>query len=185
MEHISLFIYGRPLWVIGVLMVYIPAMGAALGHFACETPAGKRHWKVLCALVLVVMLAVVIHMTLWGRETGEYGLKLMPLQSFAEAKIQPEYYRSMLMNVFLFVPLGMSAGMLLPEKYSARRRCVMSVLLCMGLSVLLEWMQFVLCVGWAETDDVICNTLGALVGSTALWLKALLARAGKTENRQN
>lgn len=176
MGRIYHFVYCLPLWVVGVLMVYIPFMGAALGRFACETPAGKRRWKVLCALALGVMLAVVFYLTLGNRGSGQYGVRLMPLQSFAAAKLQREYYRTMLMNAFLFVPVGTAAGLLLPESRKPWQRLLLTVLLCMGLSLAIEWGQYALQAGWAETDDVICNTLGSLIGCSAVWLKDMPVR---------
>ena len=41
---------------------------------------------------------------------------LMPFVGLIEAQTQPEMYRSMLMNVFLFVPFGLSMPHILPEK---------------------------------------------------------------------
>lgn len=52
--------------------------------------------------------AVIFYMTICarGEETAE--AVLVPFQNFREAREQPELYRSMLMNVLLFFPIGLS-----------------------------------------------------------------------------
>ncbi len=68
------------------------------------------------------------------------------------------------MNILLFVPLGI----FLPELFPAQRRTRSKVVLTVGFAMLLslgiELAQWHWQLGQAETDDVIANTLGALLG---------------------
>ena len=65
-----------------------------------------------------------------------------------------------LMNVVVFVPLGMMLGSLLRVKGS----WLIALMVGMGISLSIEAMQFFFHRGFAETDDVMHNTLGCIVG---------------------
>lgn len=59
-------------------------------------------------------------------------------------------------NILLFVPFGF----LFPVKDKIR----VGFFVALVLSVAIEITQFVTVMGWCETDDVISNTLGAIIG---------------------
>lgn len=61
-------------------------------------------------------------------------------------------------NVLLFVPLGLLLAM---STKSVRRATGLSF----GFSVVIELWQYVLALGRTDPDDVICNTLGGLIGA--------------------
>ena len=88
----------------------------------------------------------------------------IPFHTFVEAKLQPELYRAMLMNIFLFQPLGLSLPGLLPQKKHPVARTILFALL---LSVGIEVCQLSFGLGRCEIDDVIMNTLGAALGTAA------------------
>ena len=88
---------------------------------------------------------------------------LIPFYSFVEAQKQPELYRSMLMNVFLFFPLGLTLPYALPEKWN--RKGLLTIFLALVFSIGIELAQYQFHLGRAETDDVICNTLGCVIGT--------------------
>ena len=63
------------------------------------------------------------------------------------------------MNVLMFFPLGLLIGCVF-KNISWKKVLIAS--LC--LSVLIEFLQFLLKRGFAELDDVMHNTLGAVIG---------------------
>lgn len=70
-------------------------------------------------------------------------------------------------------------------KTSTRNRILLTVLIGAGLSILIEAAQHFLRVGMTQTDDVICNTLGAAIGMcayplTLLWIKLRERRKSNT-----
>lgn len=91
-----------------------------------------------------------------------------PSPRFPAAPGQPELYREMLMNVFLFFPLGLTLSNVLPQKWHRWLRIILTTLVGCALSAGIEYTQYRCALGLAETDDVICNTLGASIGSTSL-----------------
>lgn len=99
---------------------------------------------------------------------GNYELILTPFAALSAARQQPELYRAMLMNVFLFFPLGLTLSNALPRKWHRWGRIILTTLVGCALSAGIEYAQYRCALGLAETDDVICNTLGAFIGSTSL-----------------
>lgn len=121
-----------------------------------------------CAAVIAILCATILN-----RTPGNYELILTPFATFTAALQQPELYRAMLMNVFLFFPLGLTLSNALPRKWHRWLRIILTTLVGCALSAGIEYAQYRCALGLAETDDVICNTLGAFIGSTSL----LIARA--------
>lgn len=140
--------------------------------------------RIIGAVLAVIALGAIIYATVYSRGESEAGVDLFPFSSFERAKIQPEMYRSMLMNVFLFVPLGLS----LPYVFGGgtAKRILLTILIGFLLTVTVEAIQYFGHIGMAETDDVICNTLGTAIGSCAyllslLWRKLIQKfKEGKT-----
>ena len=157
------YIYSRSL--IGVL-VAMPLLLAVWG--ALSARVAERHWRLGNLALLLVSAAVILYATLFSRAEGSGGLILTPFAAFSAAWQQPELYREMLMNVFLFFPLGLTLSNALPRRWNYRRRIGVTVLAGCLLSAGIEYAQYRFALGLAETDDVLCNTLGALLGSASL-----------------
>ena len=64
-------------------------------------------------------------------------------------------------NILFFIPYGL----LFPRKDNWERVFVT----VMVLSLLIELSQFIFNLGWCEVDDVISNTLGAMIGYWIWW----------------
>ena len=156
-------IYIQPLWLIVLLIILIPC----LWHFLAMLIM-KYQNKLWCAINIVVLFlstTVILYITLFGRHSTIKEIVSIPFYSFVEAQQQPEMYRTMLMNVFLFVPLGMSLPFVLPVRW--KHTMIITVLLAFILSVGIESLQYILSIGRCEVDDVIMNMLGAFIGSCA------------------
>lgn len=126
------------------------------------------NFVLFCAAVIAILYATIL-----TRTPGSYELILTPFATFTAALQQPELYREMLMNVFLFFPLGLTLSNALPRKWHRWSKIALTTLVGCALSAGIEYAQYRCALGLAETDDVICNTLGAFIGSTSL----LIARA--------
>lgn len=137
-------------------------------------------WPVLCQRVrerrrvlLNTALAcaaafIILYATILNRTPGNYELILTPFAALTAARVQPELYREMLMNVFLFFPLGLTLSNALPRKWHRWGRIILTTLVGCALSAGIEYVQYRYALGLAETDDVICNTLGAVLGAASL-----------------
>lgn len=121
------------------------------------------NFVLFCAAVIAILYATILN-----RTPGNYELILTPFATFTAAQQQPELYREMLMNIFLFFPLGLTLSNALPQKWHRWGRIILTTLVGCALSAGIEYAQYRCALGLAETDDVICNTLGAFIGSTSL-----------------
>lgn len=72
------------------------------------------------------------------------------------------------MNIFLFFPFGLTLSNALPQSWGRWQRIGLTVITGLLLSAGIEYIQYRFALGVAETDDVICNTIGAFIGSTSL-----------------
>lgn len=69
-------------------------------------------------------------------------------------------------NVIMFIPFGL----LLPSASQKKTTLIKVIVAGFLLAVLIETMQFVLQKGYAELDDVLHNTLGALIGGMIVYV---------------
>lgn len=125
-------------------------------------------WKYFNILLHVLSVLFIIRMTLLGRKVGIRELEFIPFYTLTTISYNNEAIRTLLMNIILFVPFGLTAPYMIGEKikneYLKWGICILSAGV---LSILIESLQYCLGVGRAEIDDVICNTLGGGLGVLA------------------
>ena len=73
---------------------------------------------------------------------------------------RPELLVENIMNVIVFIPVGMMLGSLLRVKGS----WFVALMIGCGISVTIEALQFLLKRGFSEVDDVMHNTIGCIAG---------------------
>lgn len=155
------YIYARPLTAI----LSVIAAGVVLWSFLYGR---LRRWQAINAWLFLLTAAIILHTTLLTRAPGIPEVILTPFAALAAARVQPELYREMLMNVFLFFPLGLTLSNALPRRWNRWLRIGVTTLAGCLLSAGIEYAQYRFALGLAETDDVLCNTLGALLGAASL-----------------
>ena len=132
----------------------VVAAGLLLTVLVLMLKGRQRTW------FLVIYLFFIAYMTFAFREAGysrgEFEVFWSYKQFFASDWMRLE----ILNNIWLFVPLG--AALYSPEH---RFRWIWAVL----LSVLIEFIQFETGMGLCEIDDVISNTMGALIGCLGIY----------------
>lgn len=130
---------------------------------------GWKYWKTVAVLLFVCWVAVVLLGTLGNRTSAEEASRpvLIPFYSYyLAAAVGPvERYRVNLMNVILFYPAGLLGCGLLPKRWKAGRRIMLITVLFALVSIGIECCQYYFRLGLVETDDVIHNTLGVLLGA--------------------
>lgn len=128
--------------------------------------ARKQGYSRILRGVTVGLLGIWFMGILWAtlaRESGQRQTVLIPFYNlYLGATENPEMFRTMYMNVLLFLPGGFLLG-LLDGKGRVKRYAGILIL----TSVMIELLQFWFCLGRAEVDDVICNGLGAILGILA------------------
>lgn len=129
---------------------------------------GERRRVLLNTALACAAAFIILYATILTRTPGNYELILTPFAALSAARQQPELYRALLMNVFLFFPLGLTLSNALPRKWHRWLRIILTTLIGCILSAGIEYAQYRCALGLAETDDVICNTLGAFLGAVSL-----------------
>ena len=161
-------IYALPLHMVIILMLALLIVWAMLSLHK------NQKKRTIINLVLCSITALtILYATILTRTPEIPEVILTPLATFIAARQQPELYREMLMNVFLFFPLGLTLSNALPRKWHRWGKIALTTLVGCALSAGIEYAQYRCALGLAETDDVICNTLGAFLGAVSL----LVARA--------
>ena len=155
-------------WTVCILLLSLLLLWPVL----CQR-VGERRRVLLNTALACAAAFIILYATILTRTPGDYELILTPFATFTAALQQPELYRAMLMNVFLFFPLGLTLSNALPQKWHRWGRIILTTFVGCILSAGIEYTQYRYALGMAEVDDVICNTLGAFIGSTSL----LIARA--------
>ena len=173
-------IYALPLHMVIILMLALLIVWAMLSP--------HKNWRkrtIINAVLCFITASIILYATILTRAPGDYELILTPFATFAAARQQPELYREMLMNVFLFFPLGLTLSNALPQKWHRWGRITLTMLVGCILSAGIEYAQYRCALGLAEMDDVICNTLGAFIGSTSLLIAHAIEKSRERVRHTN
>lgn len=124
--------------------------------------------KYIVGITLIIMVTVIIFVTVFNRDTGRvHEHYLIPFHSY-RALLNGgniEILRSNFMNIVLFYPAGLLMCSLLSEKWYRWCRVLLVFVILCALSAGIEYVQYAYALGWVEIDDVIHNSLGALLGA--------------------
>ena len=146
---------------------------------------GERRRVLLNTALACVAAFIILYTTILTRTPGVPEAILTPFASLTAARQQPELYREMLMNVFLFFPLGLTLSNALPRKWHRWLRIILITLIGCALSAGIEYTQYRYALGLAETDDVICNTLGAFLGAVSLLIAHAIEKSRERVRHTN
>ena len=142
-----------------------------------------KPWRILNAAVLIAAIAAVLYATLF-RDGMERELILQPFYTFVRAKRNREAYREALMNIILFIPIGLTMLHILPRKWKTSKRIVTVIAFALIFSVMLETLQFIFHLGMSETDDVLTNGIGAVSAMLQVPCSAVIRKVF-TDKRRN
>ena len=122
----------------------------------------KRGWRKIVWLILAEYVFVIYCSTVIFRTAADgNGHEFMPFWSYEAIQDgRSELLVENIMNVVVFVPVGMIIGSLLRVKGS----WLIAMMVGMGISLSIEAMQYFFHRGFAETDDVMHNTIGCILG---------------------
>lgn len=137
-----------------------------------ERLPGGQAWAVV---LLMCWLGALSAITFIGRmDYGmSTGVQLRPLLALREAwnAFTLRSWLNPLLNIAMFLPLGL----LLPFAAKTFRRWYWTLTAGSGVSILTEAIQYIFRRGQADVDDLLCNTLGAVLGYCLCMLFVSLA----------
>ncbi len=125
----------------------------------------KKDGLFIAGLFLLEYVFYVLGLTVFYRHRGL--VKIYPSPFWSYVSIVRDGNMTMLyetvLNVVLFMPIGLLWGFL-TSNWTRKWQWLSVTLIGVGLSVIIEFLQYYLERGCIETDDVIHNTLGCLLG---------------------
>lgn len=127
----------------------------------------KRGWRKIAGLILAEYVFVIYCSTVIFRTAADgNGHEFRPFWSYEAIEDgRSELIAENLMNVVVFVPLGILLGFMFNgSRCTVMKGILIALMIGMGISVSIEAMQYFFQRGFAETDDVMHNTLGCIVG---------------------
>ena len=131
----------------------------------------KRSWRKVVGLLLVEYVFLIYCSTVIYRKASEgvAGHNFHSFWSYEAIKNGKEdLIAENIMNVVVFVPVGMLLGLITLKTQTCRRTRIARISLIVGtgltISGSIEVLQFFLMRGFSEFDDVFHNTMGCLIG---------------------
>ena len=118
--------------------------------------------RAIAAALLAGYLIFVFYLTLFAFPHTGGGLNLTPFATIADDLRHGGHglVVNFLGNLGVFIPLGLLVPYLRPGWASAGRVALLGA----GISLLIEWLQYASGRRVADVDDVILDTLGAVLG---------------------
>lgn len=128
-----------------------------------------RHRKVLILLFVDgVFLYYLLYVTLFSRSAGSR--REVDFLPFMGEEISNGDFHYLIENILLFIPFSVLVSKTL---YVYGKKCNTKVILLAALltSLSVEFLQYAFACGKSETDDVLANVTGALIGYWGVKLK--------------
>lgn len=132
-----------------------------------------------CTIFPAYILMIIVFTVFIRLPNNEYSAYLMPLWSYRE--ILKTHNRELLFetiaNILIFIPVGV----LLPLcEYRKKNNNCFTIVLGLFLILFVEVFQFITRVGTFETDDIINNFIGMILGYSAIMvIKIICGRIKK------
>ena len=180
MTEIGYRFYYQPLYIIELTAFIIYSIWLALMIII----KGKLK-RILVWCCTIISVLVILSFTLLNRSESYQDIEIIPFYSIIYNGLNIHSFRSLYMNAFLFFPLGLCIPFVLACK-KATRAILLTMLIVFFFSFGIEFIQFIFHCGKCETDDVIMNTLGALLGSSSYcWFKLINNKVEKYYEKTN
>lgn len=169
------------LWMIAAVILLGYLAVAINKYWASEHEERRKATAIILFFIMTAYIVVYAYLTFFYRAPmTEAHIRLQPFWSYLEAFDgfhikRLGVARSILLNIAMTIPLGY----LLPGIYRhTDHQYRWTILTVLGLSIVTEVIQLITHTGLCETDDVINNLLGALIGLVGYIVADKIIRKG-------
>lgn len=156
--------YTWDFWVLMIVLLLISGLYLILKRKVVN----KKITNTVFLVSFTLYFALMIYSTLIDRSSGteSAGLCLIPFNSYYQLfKGNTDIFKQSIMNIAFFYPFGFFISGL-DVKFISKRKWII-VVFAFIFSFCVESLQLIFHLGYAEIDDVIHNTLGAIIGIIA------------------
>lgn len=150
-----------------ILVIYM-ALGIAVlvtvGLFVRFCFAHSRSMRMVYVFWFLLYFALVLYLTVFMRiGSVDRSVVTVPFGDLHRAIVQrdPALVTHMALNVLLFVPFGFLVPAMNPKYF---RKWSFAMLGGLATSTVIEGVQLIFSLGQSDVDDIIANTLGAIIG---------------------
>lgn len=147
------------------------AVGGLLTLGVVLIPA-RRRWHVAFVLVYSLFIA---YETLYRNASASGVMRIHWFESMIHAVEDPVARGQLVDNIWLFVPYGCGLYRLLKMRWS--------IVVVVATTVVIELVQLVTLLGYCEIDDVVCNSLGGIMGVVFAWALASIMSEKFAKNK--
>lgn len=150
--------------VLGNHQALVIAAGAIVTILAL---AVQGKWRIA---FLAAYIGFILYMTMAYREAGLSRARFELFRSYRQFWSNRGIRLQILNNIFLFIPLGTVLMSLLYQE-RAGKAAVLTVMICIAVSAIIETVQLTFRIGLFEVDDILSNGMGGLIGAAVYLLK--------------
>lgn len=111
---------------------------------------------------LAAYVVVLLYLTVLSREPDKVNIVYLDLFWGYD---DPQHFKEKLLNIAIFIPVGLLAGFLFK-----RHRVLLALLIGLMVSLAIECSQLAWSRGEFDVDDLLNNTLGAMIGVAVWWV---------------
>ena len=117
----------------------------------------NRKIRILLWVLFAGSVYLILSKTLLNRTCNDlYPVKLIPFWEFGQWISGNGYGEDIIYNILLFIPFGLTLGLIKNSR--------ITIFAGFALSLSVELLQLILRIGWFQTDDIMHNTLGTVIG---------------------
>ena len=165
-----------------ICIIIVLAVVTLIAKYPNRARHSRIFWTVLSAMFVIYIMGY-LYFVFFSRECGSKSrFSLVPFRSYVhlfDKSLDSKKYATgfkaigleaespavgMILNILLYYPLGYLLPILFPKLKP--KHVILIGCLC---SIATEAIQYLLKMGWCETDDIIHNTLGTAIG-VWVWL---------------
>lgn len=142
--------------IVSAFIILIPIM-IILQFTILKEAELKRKFIIIIFILYLIGVYLVVGIPNINNITFDFSINIIPILDIVNSPIN--YMRNTILNIILFIPLGFMSPIIWKNYRSIKK----VVLLGLGMSLIIEVLQ-IFTYRLTDIDDLITNTLGALIG---------------------
>ena len=158
MSNFLSFVYASaPQWLYDILLTVLCVM--AVWTFSRRKQIHTKLRKLLGVVYVEYLILLICATVIFRDSTCALGVEFVPFWNYTNSYFTEDVLLETLLNIVMFIPVGFCSAVFL------KRPVMLKIfLLSMTLSCTIEITQYLLERGFCETNDVMNNTAGGMLG---------------------